>query len=154
LKVPSVDCILMRNRFKYLRRILASQPKSLLAILSAILRGQRLAWATPLLRDLEVLRIRVSIVSRLPAPSDDPAAWVEFIKTNTVRWNNAVMCLFFAEAVNDKHSELTIGERAPVQSVRCTVCSESFASTRAMRSHYRSKHKLLSDARVLQRYFA
>ena len=71
-KMPSIECVLARARLRYVRRIVAEQPKALLALLAIRHKNQPLPWVTLVLNDLRALRIAVAGCNDLPDPGADP----------------------------------------------------------------------------------
>ncbi|CAK0884901.1 unnamed protein product, partial [Prorocentrum cordatum] len=95
LKQPSLDCLVMRARLRYLGRLVRSSPPALLALLAARPGGARLPWVTLLVSDLGKLRELVALCSTLPPPEGTASAWATFISDSPARWTNAVSMLFF-----------------------------------------------------------
>ena len=149
LRAPSIDCLLMRSRLRYLARLFSSSPKSLLGLLASRPRGQMLTWSKLILSDLMVLRQRVSLCSRLPDPEEDASAWVEFIRRGPVAWSLAVKTLHFIESACDKHAMPDL-QCQLVCHFRCDACDCAFPTEKAKKAHQRTKHKVL----VPQRHYA
>lgn len=93
LLAPSMDCLLMRGRLRYLSRIVKGSPKALLCLLFSTPGNKKLPWTLRIVEDMRTLRHRVSICSRLPDPADDSKLWVDFIKQYHERWSLAVSTL-------------------------------------------------------------
>ena len=61
LNMPSVQCVLMTRRLKYLARLAKSAPKSLIALLQATNRRKHAkSWGSSVVEDLRRLQQRVS----------------------------------------------------------------------------------------------
>eukprot|EP00973_Karenia_brevis_P031278 4317486-Karenia_brevis.AAC.1 len=72
LKAPSIDCLLMRSRLRYLARLVKTKPLALLSILRSKPRGKQLSWAKLVVDDMRTSRARVSLCSYLPEPAAAP----------------------------------------------------------------------------------
>jgi DNA-directed RNA polymerase subunit RPC12/RpoP len=148
LKAASIECLLMKARLRYLGHILRSRPQALLAMLAVRVKGQALAWTKLIRSDLSVIRARVSLCSSLPEPSYGPKEWVDFITVQPERWSVAVNALFFQDSASDKLRAIFPAE-VTVQ-YRCSQCTASFPTSKAMLAHMRSKHGI----RCPQRYYS
>jgi hypothetical protein len=150
LHMPSLDCIIMRSRLRYLSRVLRSQPPALLALLSSRPRSSTLPWTKLILLDMQTLRERVSLCSWLPDPATNPGEWTAFITKAPRVWSLAVSTLHFGESTCDRTPPpKQIAIDAIAQHV-CTECHVCFSTQKGLKAHQRTKHGL----RVPQRYFA
>eukprot|EP00973_Karenia_brevis_P012585 1707249-Karenia_brevis.AAC.1 len=78
---PSIDCLLVKARLKYLGRLVRIQHPTLLAILSATCCGRRLRWVTQVINDLNMLHAFAAEVDvKMPSPSSEPVALFAFIR--------------------------------------------------------------------------
>ena len=148
LKAPSIDCLMMRARLRYLGRVLRNKPQALLAILAVRVNGQQLAWTKLIISDMLVIRARVSLCSWLPQPALASKKWVDFITTQPDKWSMAVNALFFQDSAYDKSGAASPGQ--VVVQYRCSQCTASFPTSKAMLAHMRSKH----GVRCPQRYYS
>ena len=132
--VPSIDCVLMRRRLLYLRRILAHKPRTLEALLHLQPRGSRLRWVQLVSSDLAWVRTR--ILTHLPAADLAISEWVDAI--SHVSWRQVVQAVFFVDSINDA----TCHASACTAEFSCDVCQGKprFATARALKSHMRAKH--------------
>ena len=101
---PPVKAIVMANRLKYLRRIFASAPAQLLAVLQAEARGQRQPWTQLILQDLRNLRdLTGNTLSELPDPEAHWQPWKDLMISYPVEWkkiiSNALKCVVARDAV-------------------------------------------------------
>ena len=69
LQMPSLDCLMVRARLRYLGRLLRTMPPALLALLACRFGGKRLPWTEQLVQDLRIAHQQVALCSRLPDPS-------------------------------------------------------------------------------------
>ena len=150
LCMPSIDCIIMISRLRYLSRLVQSRPPALLALLSSRPRSTSLAWVQLAVRDMQTLRARVSLCSSLPDPADGPQQWTSFILEDPVRCSLAVNTLHFEESSCDPLPAPKQQDNEAVTQHICSDCSACFATSKALKAHQRTKHGL----RAPQRYFA
>ena len=154
LGVPSVDCILMRARLRYFKRIAMTKPVSLMALLASRPGGKMLPWVSLIVDDLDTMRKRTSMCSQLPDPRLDPNAWWCMMRQRPNDWYNAINSLLFSQSVMDQRiaTASNDGDRLPciVSLYACNVCLRSFPSSRALKSDARAKH----GQRAPQKHFA
>ncbi|CAK0862941.1 unnamed protein product [Prorocentrum cordatum] len=148
LKQPSLDCLVMRARLRYLGRLVRSSPPALLALLAARPGGARLPWVTLLVSDLGKLRELVALCSTLPPPEGTASAWVTFISDSPARWANAVSMLFFTDSCCDRGGAAPVG--GGTRPFACHQCDARFATAKARDQHLRIRHHV----RCLQRSYA
>ena len=74
IQQPSIDCLLMRARLRYFRRLVLSRPAVLVALLHSRVNGARLPWCELLICDLKWLRLRsdTDLLCSAPCPDQDP----------------------------------------------------------------------------------
>merc|ERR1712032_1759572 len=79
MQQPPIDCLLMRARLRYAKRLLCNRLGALCAVLASRPKGKPLPWVSLLLRDLVWLRdfSCVKAFWHLPDPSDNPTLWVD-----------------------------------------------------------------------------
>ena len=147
LQAPSIDCLLMRGRLRYLARIVKATPRALLALLFAAPKGKQMPWYSPIIEDIRTLKCRVGLCGPLPDPKVESRKWVDFMIQNPEKWSPAVSALHFVESQCDSHVQSVTG--SPALHCRCDVCSASFASSKTLQSHQRVKH----GHRVPQRFY-
>ena len=147
-RTPSIDCVLCRQRLRYLARLLRASPPSLMALLRQRPRGRRGAWMNLIVADLGRIQTLVARCSKLPAPECDPAAWASYILEDAVRWKQDVQLLFFTESVCDRE---TPKEHVDLMKpFVCSECSVAFATSKQYGMHRRRVH----GERCAQRVFA
>lgn len=137
LRVPSVDCRLLKMRLLYLLRVLQSHPLTLLALLAVKVNRKHLPWTSLIVADLIFVREHVEDCKTLPSASDYPAVWKSFILDDPDRWRNIVSSIFFVESRCDKsHSS---SDKVIANHI-CAMCSDPFSSSKALSQHARIKH--------------
>ena len=146
LQSPSIDCILMKARLRYFGRILKMQPPALLALLSSRPGGSPIGWVRLIVQDMRILQQRVSLCSALPDPVGNPKPWLILIRDNPQRWSLAIGALYFVESICDRVA-FPKANAAVLQHV-CEICNTSFATTKALQLHARTKHEI----RIPQRF--
>jgi len=116
--------------------------------------GLALPWARQLVCDMAALRDRVHTAAMsLPDPCVDQLAWIAFMREKSGEWDSMVDELHFCESSCDQHPHdlCAYGVRhADVAQFTCSICvppQRSFATGKALKSHMRAKHGVLSDMR-------
>eukprot|EP00973_Karenia_brevis_P002289 307810-Karenia_brevis.AAC.1 len=109
LSAPSIDCLLMRGRLRYLARIVRLRPQALMSLLFSKPGNKRLAWSKLIVEDMRTLATRVSICSHLQHPSLNSKCWVDFMIHQPEKWSLAIATLHFFESRCDS----TPSEEAP-----------------------------------------
>jgi hypothetical protein len=140
LKVPSVDCLIARQRLAYLARVTRAKPRGLLGLLHLRAGTKRLPWVMEVAKDCQRLRNNGLLPSCFPDFFDDPSAWQHLLNDSTC-WKGLVDKLFFIESVTDKHvatADRNDGDR--VLAYACARCEKAFASQKALEYHSRTKH--------------
>ena len=135
--IPSVDCVIMRKRLLYLRRVMTHRPPTLLALLHCRVNSRLLPWVTLITEDLQY--VRDWVMPHLPDPSVNPESWQSTILDAS--WVEVVKCVFFVTSVLDKvGSPDQVPEHA--RTFVCSICGTrpAFSSHRALASHQRAKH--------------
>ena len=148
-RIPSIDCLLMHARLKYLRRILINQPPGLVALLSLRPKGQPLPWIVQMYGDLKTLHRLVNLGADLSDPDTDAYRWFDYIVNPKNAWNEKVTWLHFTESVADKSKTKATADSVVLHFV-CEECQTCFATPTQLKHHRRMKH----GVRVRQRYFA
>ena len=146
LNQPSIDCWIARARLAYCGRLIRSRPKALLALLFTSSNDvgvknhspqkKVLPWITQLLADSEMLRMNV-MPSDFPKMADDPQQWQD-IMTDEVAWKTLVDRMHYTESSCDRVAPSMPEGRALL--FTCDACKASFASSKALCSHRRTKH--------------
>ena len=154
LRQPSLDCLLLRKRLLYLRRLLLNRPLALLALLQTETKQQHdntesLAWTKQLRDDLCRLAASSDAISFLGDPCEHASKWERFIVTDSAAWSHAVTLVYFETSVLDRCNSGEISVCAGTR-FTCSICPlhPSFASTRALGSHMRAKHGSRCPARL------
>ena len=139
IQQPSIDCLMMRARLRYFRRLVLGSPKVLVALLHSRVNGARLPWCELLICDLKWLRLRSNIDSfcSAPCPDQDPHWW--YVCACSTEWCARVSRVYFVESVADPPK---VSEPAPaeVQPFRCPTCSASFPDSRRLSAHRQRAH--------------
>lgn len=150
LKLPSIECVLMRARLRYLKRVLKTAPRALVAILQLKHKTKQMKWVALIIEDMKILRARISAFSKMPDPSVEASTWHRFILASPKAWAEAVAMLHFSESRFGQVEQPIALTIAVVHTFACDKCGTVFASSRALQSHVRLKHK----ERCLQRLYA
>ena len=137
-----IEGLLVRRRLCYLGRVLRTGHGALLAMLSIVVKDDRLPWVKLIVRDMRLLYDNVADVRRrLPAPCADPFAWAGFVKDQPVLWHDIVMQLYFIESSLDSVPSGSAPMAMVCQHV-CETCPNrpAFASAKALHQHCRKMH--------------
>ena len=148
LKVPSLECILAKARLQYLRRLLVCRPRTLMAFLSARIKGEPLPWVRLVLADMRALKASVPSCQRLPDPATEPVPWFELMERKT-EWSQALACFNLVEFHTNDIPACNLRDCAHAK-VKCTECERVFSNEKAFLAHQRAKHGM----RVEQRFFS
>ena len=148
---PSVDCLLVRARLKYLRRLLNNRPEELLAVLAW--RGRRgpPPWVELIVDDMRCFA--QSVLQNKPwllgDPEAEPLKWSRFIVGMDHDWDMLVDELFFFSSLADKELEAPLSEDHHAKQWVCTFCPTHprFPSEKAMLQHQRIAHGKQCEAR-------
>ena len=137
---PSLDCILMVARLRYLGRPVRNQPAPLLALLQAGAGEPELPWLATIRADVERVR-SLGLVPGAPSLRQGPQAWLGLLR-DAAKWAQILDKVCFHESCLDRaalpeHSEPCAGRGLGHQ---CPVCPARFPSERALASHCRAKH--------------
>jgi len=144
-----MDCLLVRARVRYLRRVCKHPNQALFLLLTMRSKEQPLPWVTQLLSDLTILRNSVGFHNNiLPDMDADLHDWLTMFADGST-WAKAVEAIFFTHSCNDKLSK---GSCVPGNyQYICHTCTPqedgtrpSFATSKALESHQRTKHKQLN----------
>eukprot|EP00973_Karenia_brevis_P045962 6365676-Karenia_brevis.AAC.1 len=87
MQAPSIDCMLMVARLRYLGRLVRLQLPTLVALLHVQKDGKRLPWIDLVASDCDKL-IELGAVSGLGTFLGDPGHWLEVIKSES--WEKIV----------------------------------------------------------------
>ena len=152
LDVPSLDCLMRKNRLKYLSRLLVAGIPALDALLHS--RGKldtKLPWVELVLADMQLLyNTFPSIFASFSSPDLDSVVWVNAIRDYPQEWCNIV------DRYHDHHDDTDVRNgrsctkrrhsQINVTSVAvhsCTLCDDPpfVAETeRGLLAHTRRKH--------------
>ena len=155
LSKPSMDCLLVRARLRYLRRVCKHSSQALFLLLTLRKGRKPLPWVTQIISDLHLLKKSVRYhKGRMPGLNAELHEWLALFEDQSA-WNEAVDRIFFTHSCNDKFS--SSGQQC-VKNYVCDLCAPgpdgsrpAWASQRALESHKRTKHKQLSDMRYYVR---
>ena len=138
MQQPSIDCLLMRARLRYVKRLVCNSPPALLAILASRVGGEQLPWVKLIVSDLRWLRENscVQLFWTLPDPTAAPAAWCD--QMADPKWGERISRVFFVESVADPPDKRG---PAPVGPHACDICGASFPTYRELASHQTTAHK-------------
>ena len=148
LQLPSLDCLLVRARLRYLGRILRRKPPALLALLGSRPKDRQLPWSSLIADDLGIVWRQVSICAKLPDPMHGSRDWVAFVSDDPKRWSSVVTTVFFYESKCDR-ARVMQDDPCHVRQHSCDSCAANFASQKVLEVHMRVKH----GVRCLQRCY-
>ena len=158
LKMPSIECILIRMRLRYLQRIFARKPKTLIAILSLRVNGAPIPWVGLVRADLRAVWSSVALCSRMPDPAQTFEPWERILRSKD-KWKQILSSFTHVESSfgpdrcggSSAEADLSLQVKALSHASHlCSFCSDTFLSYKSMVLHQRTKH----GARVEQRYFS
>ena len=155
---PTADAALRGKRLCYLPRLLMHAPAPLLVLLDCAP-----SWKKNVLDDFEWLWAGSSKVAELPPPSEQPHAWISFIREHPKAWRRIVQDMlrppsaagngpveFFPVPAPPSSAEPALNPRAdtpsPAEPWPCYICGASFPSRRGLASHATRAHGRMSDA--------
>jgi len=139
IQQPSIDCLLMRARMRYVRRLVQCKPVVLAGLLHTRVRGRLLPWCELVLADFEWLRkwSCIDAFRDAPDPSVDPDWWSRAASDSS--WPGRVSRIFFAESVADPPIPGNPG-LACAQPFQCLSCMATFPDQRRLTSHMQRSH--------------
>jgi len=146
LDVPSLDCILMIMRLKYLTRLVVLRPPDLMALLHMRPKGKQLSWVTLIAADCDKLRQLKLVDDDMPSLLDGTERWVQLI-SYTARWNATIASVQFFESMFDQKKSTS----ALALTHHCEQCSSAFPTWKALESHRRRKHGVRLGAKQFLR---
>ena len=149
LCAPSIDCLIAKQRLRYLGRIVRTHPRGLIGLLHIRAGEKRLAWVKLVANDCELLKTYESLPSSLPHMFVDSGPWLALMRSEP-QWTQAVDRLHFCESVSDRQHGPTHSP-ARILAYPCTRCNKAFASQMALEAHCRRLH---GDRLDLRRYVA
>ena len=98
LGAPSIDCLLMRRRLSYLRRLLLNGVQSSLALLCVRVgtKHELIPWTAQVVNDLRTLqRLACPKLDALGCPVGNSTVWAEFITSFPLAWKQLIDSLVF-----------------------------------------------------------
>ena len=150
---PSVDCLLVRSRLKYIRRVCRHPTQALFLILCMRHKGKPIPWVLLLISDFAVLRKHARARSiPLPCSQAPLSKWTELFADKSA-WDEAVSSIYYTSSVSDTHANA--GSSTDSCTYTCTQCPTNaeglrpaWSTAKALASHARAKHKVLCKYRV------
>ena len=126
LKVSSYACIMMRGRWRYIRRIIRTQPTTLFSMLS-VHSGEPPAPSEWFLRVQEDLRFAwktVALPASAPPPDLEAPLWITVMR-DKARWAQVVKSLhFFESALDDRAAAKRTVAATLSKTHECNECSQ------------------------------
>ena len=138
LGVPSIDCILLTARMRYLVRIVREAPSTLIAVLHFRREGQPIPWTKLVIQDM-MLIARQSQHAPGNDPSLHPLEWTSWLTSTDAL--HAICSTKFAESIIDGSKPPCTVSNTNVADFRCSSCAASFATRKALNLHRRTVHK-------------
>ena len=148
VKVPSMSCLLVKARLRHLKRLIATGPKPLIALLALRYKGLSLPWVSLILKDLQLIWKSVSLCSGLGDPRTSFHDWISFMRDGP-RWKSALASLCFIDELHALEQDTLDVVQQGHLSFKCSSCSKTFATARARDAHARVAHQ----TKVPQRFF-
>eukprot|EP00973_Karenia_brevis_P074454 10345847-Karenia_brevis.AAC.1 len=147
--MPSLDCLLMRRRLMYLKRILDADAPALQALLAVGCPNKPLEWVKLVLSDMGVLSRTCGQLHGLQPPSVEPKAWMSAIADE--RWHEWCNGIYFIESVADRMRPIGDLEEA-ITTWPCRFCTGNnqifFPTEKARNMHERVCHGFRSSAQL------
>ena len=148
LQQPSIDCILIRKRLRYVARIVEAKPQSLVAFLRVARADRALPWVEQMYADFAALhRSGYEVAASLP-PLGAPELWPAWIAQHSNEWIRLVDGMTFPQSVLDK----VVAEGTPSHALPCPLCVgpcvRAFETPKALAQHLRIAHAVRSPMRV------
>ena len=148
---PSIDCLVVRARLKYICRVCKHSNQALYILLTICKADKPLPCVAQLKSDFLLLLAAARYHKKaIPAKNATLAEWLSLF-AKPLAWAEVVDCIFFTHSCNDKCSKPNSSNSTLYI---CNTCTESkdgtkpsFATQRALESHQRTKHKQLNDMR-------
>ena len=148
LNAPSLQCIIIRRRLQLFASLVTNGPEHLLALLSCSRAGSALPWVRTIVSDLCLLQQHLSPrLDDLGDPRSNADQWHRFIIRWPHIWSQYVEVLHITSMGMDRQlncvpmcSHIAKAEDLHV----CHVCNRSFHSNKALMSHQRACHGVLS----------
>lgn len=138
LQAPSIDCLVLRKRFRYYHRVVTHQPSTVWALMQARPRGRPLPYVAQVIVDLDLLRRLAPELDAVPGCTEAPGAWMSRMREHD--WPAIVQRVFFCESSLDKKAVQGCHAPPGVQ-FRCDSCDASFPTNKALLQHKRIAHK-------------
>ena len=155
---PSIDCLLVRARLRYIKRICSHSTQALYIILCMQHKGKPIPWVAQLKGDLIIMRHHSHAQGLImPSCESELDAWAALFN-NKSAWESAVQSIFFMTSVSDKQSISSINNiNAGINPINMHICLECephaqgmrtcFSTSKSLQSHMRAKHKTLCEFR-------
>ena len=138
LGAPSIDCILLVARMRYIIRVVREAPKSLCAALHFRREGQPIPWTRQATQDMLVVA-KQSQFAPDSNPSLSPFEWTSWLLSADAA--HALRITKFTESIIDSIKPPSSATIANVTDFRCSSCEKSFATQKALNLHCRTVHK-------------
>ena len=144
----SVDCLLMRSRLRYLRRLVLYVPPPLLAALHLRVNDRVLPWVSLVVSDMQHLKNVNSLA--IPDPEIVSDVWITLIRNQPAEWNEMVHKIIFFHSVSDRGK--ASGSQTSIAVIPsshvCNICQQLFPTSKALGGHLRMVHKIRSRIRL------
>jgi len=152
---PSIDCLLVRARLHYIRRVCKHSNQALYIILCMRHGKEPLPWVRQLVSDFGILARHAHAASLvMPNPEGGLSGWLAVFDDKGA-WDRLVSSIYYTSSCSDiVHDSTSSASTRDVHAHICMKCPEdvngnrpSWSTSRALESHMRAKHKVLCEFR-------
>ena len=149
---PSIDCLLVRARLRYIRRVCRHPAQALFLLLCMRYQSFAIPWVKQLMYDFGKLREYASAHGSSLPPSNAPfATWAAFF-ADQCAWDAVVGTIYYTSSVSDSHASAS---NCSSNTYICNTCPAAhdgsrpcWSTQKALDSHLRAKHGVLSVYRI------
>ena len=108
--------------------------------------ARQLPWVSQIRNDLiSCYKLSSKAREHLPDPKRSQNEWYLIMSNKNNVWRDIIESLHFYESICDRTASK--GTCDAISAFVCTVCAQSFGSSKALQAHNRAKHKSRSDRR-------
>lgn len=140
MQQPSIDCLLMRTRMRYLKGLLSNCPMALISLFHLKPNNIFLPWVKLIIDDMRWITHHsyAEDAWAMPDPESYPATWTQHILSN--KWCNIVSRIFYVTSIADPPNAAS-NLVPPAHCLQnCDICGASFPTKRQYTMHVVRKH--------------